>query len=1048
MAPRMERAAPPSLACGGDKEREFMSICRRPQKPSRVAAREAMEGSRDGAHAASTSRAPSTSVASRGVPNASLLVSGRVVALVCILFGVLAFSSAPALAVRSHVFEKSFGEPCTTTPCSDGQFNEPAGVAVNEATGGVYVVDKGDHRVEWFNSTGTFEGQFDGSGLLPNEGLNKPPAPLERPEGVAVDNTCHLDEQTTGKSLSGEECEALDPSSGDVYVVDTGHDVIDKFSLTGAYIGQLAESEPGSVFGALEGVAVDRQGKVWVYQESGQIDSFSNALANEFQASRSSPFGTGPGFAVDSKDNLYVRRGEPFFAKLNSSGQELIETIDEEESTAASVDLSSNDGSSDDVYIDNVTTVGKFSIAGSTSTLIERFGSGHLTSGSGIAISSTSGNVYVADAATDAVDIFNLPPAPPTVDNTSTGSVTSESAVLRASINPNGEDTTYHFEYGTSTSYGASTPEVDIGSGQIDQAVTQDVTGLHPNTTYHFRVVAHNVTGTTPGHDDTFVYDTIGERLPDGRAYEMVTPVDKAGSVVGGETGTIAADGSSLDGDSAAAFAGLTDGELAPSAHAHYRFVRGESGWTTIPLTCCALEGVSFAENDSVFHPAPQEGAGVDDLYLGSAGGSMSDIGLVWSRTLGPNPIGTGYNVEGAASDVAHGVVFAISKQSLLWPFDRTIKAGGSGEQVPSLYEYVGIGNTTPRLVGVTGGPGSTTLVSQCGTSLGAPSFTIHEGSRYNAVAESGQSVFFTADAGEEHSPPYTTSTCTNGGATGSAPPSNELYARLDGSQTVWVSEPQCTRPVPACHNVSTERYTTDAESNAAGIIFEGASADGSKVFFSTTQQLTNGDTDATRDLYECELLGTEGHKTCDLTDISAGGVGDATPGAGAEVEGVSRISENGSHVYFVAKGVLTTSPSPSAQGYDAQGEPVQLGRSRPSRRGQPVRVRRRNEADRVRRGALLRSWRIRWRGRLAVPEQPQLGTVELWDQPQRSRPVESRSRRRRSAPGPVHARRSLPRIQQLRRPDGRRHEHFAAGVRVRRADRQTCTEIDRPGRL
>lgn len=908
-------------------------------------------------------------------------------AVLCTLAGVLVLGAGPALASRSHVFEKTFGEPCTTTPCGNGQFSEPSGVAVNEATGDVYVVDKGNNRVEYFTAGGVYVGEFkgpsatgsgnltegsatiesvlatsgafsvgeelDGTGLTPGTtilavkagGVLEISQPVEAgksglavelkahqsfsgPEGVAIDNTCHLHEQTSGKPLSTGECEALDPSNGDVYVVDTGHDVIDKFSLTGAYIGQLAESASGSLFGALEGVAVDAEGKVWVYQGSGEIDSFSDALANEFQASRSSPFGTGPGFAVDSQDNLYVRRGEPYFAKLDSTGKKLLESVDNEPSTAAAVDLSSNDGSSNDVYIDNGTTVGKFSTAKYNEnreeyegTLIERFGSGHLTNGSGIAVSSTSGNVYVADAATDAVDIFNLPPTPPTIDNTSTGTITSESAELRASINPNGDDTTYHFEYGTSTAYEASTPEVDIGSGQIDQAVTQDVTGLQPNTTYHFRVVAHNILGTETGQDDTFVYDTAGEGLPDGRAYEMVTPLQKAGSTVDALPATVAADGSSLAGACTCAFAGVSNAEIPPLGSVFYRFTRTASGWTTAPLQIPRGLGQSIGVEDSLWAPA-NLGFEVDHLSLREADGSVSDIGPVWLPALGLDPTESGisYNFQGAAGEASHGVVFTIGEAGLLWPFDTNVEER-------SLYEYVGVNNSEPMLVGVSGGPGSTTLIGQCGTELGADVF---RGSQYNAISESGQSVFFTAAADSSSLSPTSTSTwaststCASGGKTGTAPPTDELYARLGGSETVWVSEPQCT-PASACHNVTTEPYATREASEEAGVVFEGASADGSKVFFTTTQQLTNSDTDATRtrDLYEYDFNEPVGQR---LTQVSAGGSGDATPGAGADVEGVSRISEDGSHVYFVANGVLTTSPSRGAQGYNGHGVQVATG--------------------------------------------------------------------------------------------------------------------------
>jgi len=58
----------------------------------------------------------------------------------------LVFVSAPALASRPHEFKEAFGEPCAAEPCEGGQLKEAVSVAVNEATGDVYVVDKGDNR--------------------------------------------------------------------------------------------------------------------------------------------------------------------------------------------------------------------------------------------------------------------------------------------------------------------------------------------------------------------------------------------------------------------------------------------------------------------------------------------------------------------------------------------------------------------------------------------------------------------------------------------------------------------------------------------------------------------------------------------------------------------------------------------------------------------------------------------------------------------------------------------------------------------------------------
>jgi hypothetical protein len=68
--------------------------------------------------------------------------------------------------------------------------------------------------------------------------------------------------------------------------------------------------------------------------------------------------------------------------------------------------------------------------------------------------------------------------------------VSTKRATLTATINPHGAATTYHFNYGPTASYGASTPETDGGHGAGGQQVAQQVTGLLPDTTYHVQVVA------------------------------------------------------------------------------------------------------------------------------------------------------------------------------------------------------------------------------------------------------------------------------------------------------------------------------------------------------------------------------------------------------------------------------------------------------------------------------------------------------------------------------------------------------------------------------
>lgn len=96
-------------------------------------------------------------------------------------------------------------------------------------------------------------------------------------------------------------------------------------------------------------------------------------------------------------------------------------------------------------------------------------------------------------------------PGPPGATTGSARSVSPVAARLSASIGPNGRATTYHFEYGTTTSYSERTADASAGSGQSARAVSAGISGLSPNTRYHYRVVAGNDAGVTRGRDRSFV---------------------------------------------------------------------------------------------------------------------------------------------------------------------------------------------------------------------------------------------------------------------------------------------------------------------------------------------------------------------------------------------------------------------------------------------------------------------------------------------------------------------------------------------------------------
>ncbi len=94
---------------------------------------------------------------------------------------------------------------------------------------------------------------------------------------------------------------------------------------------------------------------------------------------------------------------------------------------------------------------------------------------------------------------------PPAVTSAPGTDITNDAAVLNGSVNPESIATTYYFEYGASTSYGLQTPPQSAGSGSDPVGVNAEVTGLEPNTTYHFRLVATSAGGTTYGDDQTAV---------------------------------------------------------------------------------------------------------------------------------------------------------------------------------------------------------------------------------------------------------------------------------------------------------------------------------------------------------------------------------------------------------------------------------------------------------------------------------------------------------------------------------------------------------------
>ena len=94
--------------------------------------------------------------------------------------------------------------------------------------------------------------------------------------------------------------------------------------------------------------------------------------------------------------------------------------------------------------------------------------------------------------------------AAPTAITGPVSAVGTTSATASGTVNPNGQSTSWYFEYGPSTSYGKRTSAKSAGSGNANVQVSGTLTGLTPGTTYHYRLVATNGGGTTRGADGVF----------------------------------------------------------------------------------------------------------------------------------------------------------------------------------------------------------------------------------------------------------------------------------------------------------------------------------------------------------------------------------------------------------------------------------------------------------------------------------------------------------------------------------------------------------------
>jgi DNA-binding beta-propeller fold protein YncE len=854
---------------------------------------------------------PSAPRATRGTRRLGLTLS--VIALVA---GLSALFASSALAARGHVFSGTIGEACTEEPCAPGKLKEPSAVAVNEATGEIYVLDQGNDRVQRFDATtGAFLGQFDGSGSYePEPGVVESGTPAggggeagEIPtgrfqfEGEPQTSAIAIDNSTT----------AGDPSKGDVYVVDAGagHRVIDKYSATGKYLGQITAAGPAGEIPfqteGLDGVAVDPEGGVWVYREEPVADGFDDATPNGFveEVHLGSALGK-PGVAVDSKGNFYVRylgSGKTPIAKDAPTGNVLIKEVDPKDSSAVAVDQGSNDS-----FIDNLTSI---RVSNSEGEELERLGEEkgvkHLVEGAGIGVDSATESIYAADAGVDQVVVFGPQvPSVPTIEGESITEVTAESAVLGAEVNPQSETgegpTEYQFEYGacsSATCVGESyeavvpaTPGVLSADFEV-HTVSVQIAGLRPGTTYHFRAIAKNALGqAAPGKERVLQTQGSGQLiLPDSRQWELVSPAQKFGA------------------------------RIEPISE--LGVVQAASGGG----------GITYLSSSSV--EGDPQGSNAHGLQILStrdpAGWSTRDISI-------PHLAATG---SGGATEVEYRFFSSDLSQSAVQPFGEfnPLLSGEASESTAYLHDLSGncgsfcftpLVTARPGFANVDGsvrfgeeekcraGSGRSARPS-CGPEfLAASEDLAHVVLRAGAELKSGAGlkqlyewsggrlsrVSVLPGPGEEPAP--------NGEATlGFADALVNRAISADGTRVVWEAKPDLyQRDTALGKTVQLDKATCGAGCESGGGRFQVASADGSRVLFTSTNKLTANSGAEPQppkkeaDLYECQIEVQAGEPTCALSDLTP-----AREGEGANVQGsVLGASEDASTVYFVADGVLS----------------------------------------------------------------------------------------------------------------------------------------------
>jgi hypothetical protein len=661
-------------------------------------------------------------------------------------------------------------------------------------------------------------------------------------------------------------------AAGNIYVSDTKNHVVDKFAPKGSdpaegytYVCQYSgpgrgcrfepevelPTEPTPTFGNVVGLAVDKSENLYVvsnevFVENGpnQVDEFDAAGADVAQlvtAEYSSLPAPPIGVAADANGDVFIEDEEHQVAELERgpSGAVLKEVV--VAPASAGVSGIGFDADSGLLLLSEPARVVEYDPL--RAKIVAEF---KTTTGSGLfggiaareTVGSPTGEVFVLSATLELVSMYGSPPPlKPVVESESVAKVTAASAQLRAVIDPKLRTTHYVFQFGVDQSYGDGEvplpPGGEIEGTQASGLASAAVQHLEPDETYHYRVVATNKEGTVYGPDQMFTtFQAGGGGLPDGRAWEMVSPLDKnGGDIIGGldeHANQASLDGEKVSFFSQAAFAGGL-GNLGTNT---YVATRTPNGWATqniIPLLKSGSYKLPANNPYKVFTPdlsygllrngEPSTGppienvpfpgtgapAGYENFYLRD---NLTDAyqALITTTPTFASTSEFEVGIEGATPDLDHIVMGAYRL--------------GTGHVNIELNEWSG-GSLTPVNVSIAGAPVSGALLGagDAGETDGSPHTISADGSRVFWSVHGDEPMFVREGIGSPQP------------RTMQLPPGDFVDASVSGSKVLLSTG--------EVFGLEGAQRIADVTAGAGGFVGElGASDDLSKIYFVDNQVL------------------------------------------------------------------------------------------------------------------------------------------------------------------------------------------------------------------